>query len=273
MIPMDSNTCSKRDCPNWGTLIIDANIVIYVLAASIAVVRENSAHPTWPLRLPEVLTVFEENLQKMKRCSHNGKLYISEPILNEELNTEDLKLGACPTGQSQSVYNTSELENIHQVVCNCFHTPIITMSTEITELRHILSSQSTHLDDNDSSLLLAAYKVGQSGIPTLVISQDGQFEDPVLTLAGMRNCTIQGKSYETHHTIWRTYLGFILTAHDCCLYSSGIFEKLYNSWCFTIPKRIARAKRQQLATRLQEQFIFTLPVMQKSIEYKNRQAS
>lgn len=265
---MDNSTCSKTDCPNWGILVIDANVVIYMLSASIAIVGEKSVNPTWVLRLPEALKVFEENLQKMKRCSCNSRLYFSEPILSEELDTESLKLGAHPTGQSRSVYNTSELGAFHQVICNCFNTPITFLSNEVTELRSILSNQGVCLDDNDASLLLAACKVSQSGIPTLIISQDGHFEEPVKILAEMHSCPIQGMHYNTAQITWRTYLGYILTAHDCCLYPSEIYERLYNAWCFTIPKRIASAK-QQLAERLRRQFILTLPVMQKSVEYKN----
>jgi len=267
---MDNNTCSKTYCPNWGILVIDANVVIYILAASIAIVGEKSVNPTWPLRIPEALKVFKGNLQKVKRCSCNGQLYFSEPVLREELDAGSLRRGASPAGQSCSIYNIGELEAFHQVVCNCFNSPIIILGNEITELRSILSSQGVHLDDNDASLFLAACKVSQPGMPTLIISQDGHFEEPVGILAKMRNFSIQGMHYPTTHITWRTYLSYITTAHDCCLYLSEIYERLYNAWCYTIPKRVAGAKKQQLAMRLQEQFIFSLPVMQKSVEYKNR---
>ena len=70
---MSVNLCLKEQCPNWGTLVIDTNLIIYMLDASVTFVEENSIHTTWAQRLPEVLCAFNENLDKLKKCSFNTK--------------------------------------------------------------------------------------------------------------------------------------------------------------------------------------------------------
>jgi len=79
--------CSNFECPNWGTLVVDANVSIYALSASLAIVEEVKMNQDWAARLPEVEKTFEECIEKMKGCSFNGQLCCSEKVLNEELET------------------------------------------------------------------------------------------------------------------------------------------------------------------------------------------
>jgi hypothetical protein len=266
---MATMNCNKFECPNWGTLIVDANVFIYGLSASLAMVEENEINQDWPARLPKVGKVFEECLGKIKKCSFNGQLCCSEKVLNEELDTNGLIKGTRPPGRSRSVYNAREISKLRQILCSHSSSVKITMDSEIRELRSQLSNRRAFTLDCDISILVAALKASQAGIPTLVVSQDSHFEIPVQILTDMGSCTLQGVSYTTTQLIWRTYLGFITKAHDCCSLSTNQYEKLYNAWCFSVPERIA-SEDQQLAYILKEQFVRTQPVMQKSIEYKDR---
>lgn len=266
---MEIEPCTTVGCSNWGTLVIDANIVIYTLAASVEVVKESEPDNDWRKRLPSIETVFGQCLEKIGKCSHNGKLHCSEYVFREELDVEGLSIGTRPAGKSNSIYDKGQLTGLRKVLRSEFDNPIITNKDEIEGLISIIKEKGIDMLDRDVSLLVAACKVGTSGIPTIIISQDNHFEDSIQILANMRSCSIQGKCYETSNIIWRTYLGYITEAHDRCCISSAVYTKLYNAWCFSIPERISGGK-QRLAQRLKEQFIITLPIMEKSIEYKGR---
>jgi len=262
--------CTNSECPNRGTLVVDANVAIYALLASLAIVEEVNMNNDWPTRLPEVEKTFGECFEKMKRCSLNEQLCCSEKVLNEELDINGLSKGTRPPGRSRSVYNARERSGLRQILSSHFSGAIIATDSEVRELQSLLSSRSAYTLDYDVSLLVAALKVSQTGIPTLIVSQDSGFETPVQILTEMGSCTLQKVSYNTTQLIWRTYLGFITKAHDCCSLSTNQYEKLYNAWLFSVPDRIASAG-QQLVHFLKGQFIRTQPVMQKSIEYKNRE--
>lgn len=266
---MSVMNCNNSECPNWGTLVVDANVVIYALSASLAIVQEDTKNQDWPARLPQVQAVFGECLGRIRKCSFNGQLCFSEKVLNEELDIKGLSKGTRPPGKSRSVYDAREMSKLHQILRDHWGSVEIATDSEIRELRSQLSGRRAFTLDCDVSILVAALKASQAGVPTLIVSQDSNFEMPVQIMTDMGSCTLQEVSYTTAQLIWRTFLGFITKAHDCCSVSTNQYEKLYNAWCFSVPERIA-SEGQQLAYILKEQFVRTQPVMQKSIEYKDR---
>ncbi len=162
--------CTDSECPNWGTLVIDANVAIYTLSASLAIVEEVNMNNDWPTRLPEVEKTFEECLEKTKRCSLNGQLCCSEKVLNEELDINGLGKGTRPPGKSRSVYSARERGGLRQILSSHFSGAIIATDSEVRELRTLLSTRSVYTLDYDASILVAALKVSQTGIPTLHLS-------------------------------------------------------------------------------------------------------
>lgn len=269
---IESNNCLKADCPNWGTLVIDANVVHYVLRGTIHMVAATYVNRTWPQRLPNVKASFKSNLELIKRCSSssNGKLQASEPVLNE-LDADRISESACPLDRSRSVYTQHELQELVLLIQNCFCTPVITINQEILELQSLLRSYGVHLKDRDTSLIVAACKITQQGVPTIIVTADPHFIEPWEILSQLKSIQLQGVLYSTEELMLRTYSAFMTQSHDCCNCSSDIYRPLFNAWftrVFNLVSYGTRRRSQQLVGEMTNTFSTAYEVMQASLTNK-----
>lgn len=112
------DTCINKECVNWGKLVIDANVIRYVLGGTVDIAGQRDFEKRWLERFPGVLTDFKANLELVARCSCDGLLHISDPVLSEELNIASLRNSAHPPDLSRGVYSTREITPLRQVILN-----------------------------------------------------------------------------------------------------------------------------------------------------------
>ena len=267
---MESNSCLKADCPNWGTLVIDANVVHYVLRGTIQTVADTYVNCTWPQRFPHVKASFANNLELIKKCSSDNKLQTSELVINE-MDAHRISGSACPLDRSQSVYTQHELQELVLLIQNCFYTPVITINQEILELQSLLRRYGADLKDRDTSLIVAACKITRQGVPTTIVTADNHFIEPWEILSQLKSIQLQGVLYSTEELMLRTYSAFMTQSHDCCNCSSDIYRPLFNAWftrVFNLASYGTHRRSQQLVGEMTNTFITAYEVMQVSLANK-----
>lgn len=262
------NSCTNTECPNWGKLVVDANVVRYLLGGTIDMVGRGYVDKSWSQKLPYVKADLKTNLEILKRCSCDNELYISDPVLSEELDVANLKDGAHPPDLSQSVYSTQDVTTLRQVVLGCICVPTSTTDSEIAEFRSLLKNHGSDLADRDASLILVASKLSQYGIPTIIISQDPDFAGPWQILAELGNFSLGGITYRTDKLMLRSYADFITRAHECCTYSSEKYSALLNAWLLSIILRHITSLNQESRTILVRQVTRAIRVKDVSIANK-----
>ena len=242
--------CTNADCPNWGKLVVDANVVRYMLAGTIDVVGQRYVDKSWSQKLQYVKADLKTNLEIIRRCSCDNQLYISEPVLSEELNVANLKDSAHPPDLSRSVYSTTDVTTLRQVVLGCVSASTSITDSETTELRNFLKNHGSVLADRDASLMLVACKLSQSGIPTIIVSEDPDFVKPWQVLAELGNFSLQGITYRTDKLMLRSYADFITLSHDCCTCPSDKYSALLNAWLLSIMLRNITSLNQESRANL-----------------------
>lgn len=260
--------CTNADCPNWGKLVVDANVVRYVLGGTIDMVGQRCVDKSWSQKLQYVKADLKTNLEIIRRCSCDNQLYISDPVLSEELNVANLKDGAHPPDLSQSVYSTRDVTTLRQVVLGCVCVPTSTTDSEITELRSLLKNHGSDLADRDASLILVASKLSQCGIPVIIISEDPDFTEPWQILAELGNFSLRGITYRTDKLMLRSYADFITLSHECCTCSSDKYSALLNAWLLSIILRHITSLNQESRTSLARRVTRAIRVKDVSIANK-----
>jgi len=267
---MESNNCLKADCPNWGTLVIDANVVRYVLRGTIQIVADTYVDCIWPQRLPNVKASFKNNLEIIKKCSSDNKLQTSQLVLNE-LDAHHISGSSCPLNRSRSVYSLTTLQELVQVIHGCFCDSIITTQQESIELQNILRSHDIHLKDHDTSLILAACKATQQEAPTIIVSSDSDFIKPCEILSQLGSIDINGALYHTDKLMLRIYPDFMTKFHQCCSCSSPVYRPLFNAWFYPLLKLASygsHRRAQQRVGEMMNSFLTAHEAMQDSLENK-----
>lgn len=261
-------TCDKMDCPNQGKLVIDANVIRYVLGGTIDIVDQAHKDKSWVQKLPEVQSSLTSNLYLIKRCNHDGHLYISDPVWSEELDVDRLRESAHPVNHSDSVYSKNEVKTLREVINGCIDIRLDTTGLEITEFRQLLRSHGSELYDHDASLMLVACKLSQFGSQAILITDDPDFFEPWRILVQLNSFSLRGVTYNTDRLTIRSYADFVTLAHDCCSCSSDKYRALFNAWFLPIIKRRITTMRQGRRTDLFRRVADAMNVMQVSLECK-----
>lgn len=262
--------CTNADCPNWGKLVVDANVVRYVLGGTIHMIGERHADESWAQKLPHIRAELRSNLDLIKRCSCDCQLYISNQVLSEELDVRSLRDSAHPAGRSQSVYSRNDVITLQQVIFDCVGVSIETSDSEITELRQLLKSHGARFDDRDASLMLAACKLSQSGIRSVLITDDRDFYEPWRVLVQLETFSLRGTIYRTDKLMLRGYADFVTLAHDCCSCTSDKYTALWNAWLLPIIGRKITSLNQEGRTYLNRRISKAIHAMQVSIGSKDK---
>lgn len=262
------DTCTDKDCVNWGKLVIDANVVRYVLGGTVDIAGQRGVEKLWSQRFPRVLTDFKTNLELVARCSCDGLLYTSEPVLSEELNVASLRDSAHPPDLSRSVYSTREITPLRQVMLNCVCVPTDTPVSEIRVLQGLLKDHGSDLADRDVSLLLVACKLSQGEIPVIIISDDPDFSKPWQILAELKTIPLQGIAYRTEKLVLRSYADFMTLSHECCNCASEKYSALLNAWLLPIILRHITSMSQEGRANLIKRVTKAIRIKDASIEKK-----
>lgn len=268
IIGMD--TCTNADCPNWGKLVVDANVVRYVLGGTIQMIGERHGDKSWAQKLPHVQSELRSNLDLIKKCSCDGQLYISAQVLSDELDVGSLRGSAHPADRSQSVYSKNEVGILQQIVFDCIHVPVETSNSEIVELQQLLRSHGLRLDNRDTSLMLVACKLSQNGSRSVIITDDPDFYGPWIVLVQLGGFPVQGTNYRTDNLMLRGYTDFVTLAHDCCSCMSDKYMALWNAWLFPHIERKIKSLNQSGRTNLYRRISKAIHAMEVSINNKGK---
>lgn len=264
------NICNNADCPNWGKLVVDANVVRYVLGGTIDMVGRRYVDKSWAQKLPHVQGDLKSNLDLIKKCSCDGHLYVSDQVLSDELDVGSLRDSAHPADRSQSVYSRNYVRTLQQVVFDCVHVPIEPSNSEIMELQQLLKNHGLHFDDCDASLMLVACKLSQSGSRSVIITDDPDFYEPWSVLVQLEGFTVRGTNYRTDNLMLRGYADFVTLAHDCCSCTSDKYIALWNAWLLPIIDRRITSMNQEGRTHLNRHIARAINAMQVSVGNKEK---
>ena len=262
--------CSTKDCPNRGNLVVDANVIRYILGGTIDIVGHEYKEKSWAESLPEVQTFLPSHLGLIKRCSEDGHLYVSEPIWSEELDIDRLRESAHPVEDSRSVYTKREVGTLRDIIHGHVDVRMDVTPAEIVEFCQIMVSHGCQLDDHDASLMLVACKLAQSESSSILISDDPDFLKPWQMLAKFNSFTLQGNTYKTDKLVLRTYAGFVTRAHDCCSCSSDRYRALFNAWLYPLVERKVTKMRQGGRNDLFRRFSIAMDAMEVSLQNKSK---
>ncbi len=260
--------CSKKDCPNRGKLVVDANVIRYILGGTIDLVGQAYKEKSWAERLPEVQTFLKCHLGLIKRCSEDGHLYVSEPIWSEELDIDTLSDSAHPVKHSQGVFSKGQVGTLHDIIHGNVDVSMDVTQAEIVEFRQLMRSQGCRLDDRDASLMLVACKLAQTESSSILISDDPDFFEPWRILAKLNSFPLQGNTYQSAKLLLLTYAGFVTRAHDCCSCSSDRYIALFNAWFYPLVERELTTMRQGGRQDLFRRVSTALDLMEVSLQNK-----
>lgn len=259
--------CSKKDCPNRGKLVVDANVIRYILGGTIDIVGQVYKEKSWTERLPEVQTFLTFHLDLIKRCSEDGHLYVSEPVWSEELNVDRLSESAHPPNLSNSVYSKDEVRTLRGVINGCIDVRG-DIADENEEFRRLLRSHGCELYDWDASLMLLACKLAQNESRSILISDDPDFFEPWHILANLDSFSLQGNTYKSDNLVLRTYADFITLAHDCCSCTSDRYRALFNAWLYPLIERNITKMKQGGRNVLVRRVSSAMDALEVSLQYK-----
>jgi hypothetical protein len=264
--------CTKTECLNRGNLVIDANVIRYVLGGTIDLISETKAKNTWLEKLPDVQTCLGDHLDLIKKCSQDGHLYVSEMVWFEELNINKLRDSAHPKTLSNSVYDNKEIEILHRFIQSYVNIKSDISLAEINEFRKLISANGCQLNDHDSSLMLVAYKLAQTGINSILVSDDPDFTKPWEMLANLANFSLQNNNYRTDMLLLYTYATFITRFHDCCSCPSDKYRALFNAWFYPLVNRqitkMGQGGKENVMKRIEE----AMNAKDTSLQYKPKPA-
>jgi len=260
--------CSKMACPNRGKLVVDANVIRYILGGTIDIVGQVHAEKSWAERLPEVQTLLTSHLGLIKRCSNDGHLYVSDPVWSQELGVDSLRESAHPVKHSRGVYNKSEVGTLHEIIHGHVDVRMDVTQAEITEFRLLMVSHGCRLDDRDASLMLVACKLAQTESSSILISDDPDFSEPWQMLARLNSFHLQGNTYKSDKLVLCSYAGFVTRAHDCCSCSSDGYRALFNAWLYPLVERQVTKMRQGGRNALFRRFSSAMEAMEVSLQHK-----
>lgn len=231
---------------------------------------QRHADKSWAQKLPYVQAELRSNLDLIKRCSCDGQLHISNRVLSEELDVKSLRDSAHPVDRSRSVYSRSAVITLQQVIFDCVGLSIETSDSEITELRQLLESHGAHFHDRDASLMMAACKLSQSGIPSVLVTDDPDFYKPWRVLVQLETFSLGGTIYKADKLMLRGYAAFVTLAHDCCSCVSDKYTALLNAWLFPIIGRGITSLDQEGRTQLSRRISGAIRAMEASIGNKGK---
>jgi hypothetical protein len=260
--------CDKMDCPNRGKLVIDANVIRYVLGGTIDIVGQTHVGKSWTQKLPEVQTSLTFCLDLIKRCSDDGRLYVSDLVWSQELDINRLGESAHPVNRSDSVYTKGQLGMLREIIHSHVDVRIDVTQAEITEFCQLMVSHGCRLDDYDASLMLVACKLAQTESRSILISDDPDFLEPWHMLVKLNNFSLQGNTYKSDKLVLRSYADFVTLAHDCCSCSSDRYRALFNAWLFPLVERKITKMRQSGRNNLFRRVLSATNAMEISLQCK-----
>jgi len=78
-------TCARNGCQNHGKLVIDANVVHYMVGGAVSMAEKKYGQLTWDQRLPHVKEELTNNLNLITKCNLDGQMYMPDQIWTAEL--------------------------------------------------------------------------------------------------------------------------------------------------------------------------------------------
>ena len=266
---MPSNrTCPNPSCPNRGVLVLDTNFLLFLIEGTIRYVRDYYPDLTTKAsRLEHVLDELAHHLSIIRDCcSLDGNLHISNRVLYEEVLVVDPR--AKDLAQLKS-YRNGERARILRVVCNHFPQPSIVPDREIQALRSQFTNPNIRPEDRDASLMIVACHLATSGQPTIVLTNDPDFVDPIKLLMHQGSVGLGEETFPTNLIIYRDYSKFLLRLHDCCGLPTTRYKPLAIAYLLALYKRSPNLERQEVRRRDEESFEKGLKILADSIEFKS----
>jgi len=263
--------CKERDCPNWGLVLLDANVVRYALRAAVESLKElNAAGNTWDQLAPRIIDDFSNNVGILSRCSHDGNLRTSEIIQSIELNVAHLKESARPFDNSDPVLDNSTIRELSRLAMAYFSEAPFVDPKENIQMRALLSQNGVTMLDRDASLLIAGLKLDNGTVPIIIVSSDGLLVDAGYKMRELPTVSLNGHEYATQNLCMRTYAAFVTEVHGCCKCQSDVYSYLFNAWYFF---SLERAQGRPLRPNVKRMYRQSLDAMQKSLRDKGKVTS
>lgn len=215
--------CSRLDCLNKGLLLIDADSVLFLLNGTVMYVLSNYPDvKTWDRRLSIIKEELTKHLDRLTRCTLDGKLYTSESILHEELDivraSTSIKkwLRGSPFGRLHENHRRAIQQVLREYLIP------IPVTDEVKKSFRLRFNESIRPKDRDATLLVAACELADSGARTLVVAHNHDYEGPVAKLRHNGEILLVGGRVLSTTTLERwTYENFLLVLNDSCCIDQG----------------------------------------------------
>jgi len=262
--------CRRPDCLNRGILVLDADSVVFLLNGIVLFVCET--YPglrEWDKRLPSIRSVLAEVLCIFRKCSLDGRLYMPERILREEL---DLVRPSRSVRKWLRGSYLGKLTKRHRMtlqrVLETFVTPLGVSNDEKESLRQTFRPE-VRPADRDSTVLLVACELGRSGRRTLVLAHDHGYERPIRQLRGNGRVELaSGRVFPTTHLERRPYESFLLSMHESCCLDSDRFQALSTAFNESQVARLVDTDERRVKKLIADSVLPFMAETRKSIRTK-----
>ena len=261
--------CQRPDCPNRGLLVVDANFVFFLVEGAIEYAQSAYPELTNTDRLPHIIATLDRLLGTFERCcSLDGELHISNMVFDELALADRKEINRMGLTKLKKFSNAERVQML-QVLRQHFPQPQVVSEMEVHVMRGYFQNQSVRPKDRDAALMVVVCRLATAGNPTLALSDDPDFKEPVFWLMQQESLRIGDElRFSPNRIMHRDYPGFIRRLHDCCLLSPADYGALAAAYHASLVVRLPGLKKQVVAKRDSDKLVRLFAIHTESVRLK-----